>query len=155
MAGVVSLFSVRWISVHWVGSVSLDLEFQVTDAKTGEPISNAEIQIRIVSPAFCEDLGVSAFTLNTDEQGNATKSLKSCMCYGTDDSFEMHLPQLWFHATAEGYSPSIRGFLDLPKYHKQIERVDGHVKLRIPIPLYKQELSSSPLTTATVPDPRR
>lgn len=126
-------------SVKWVGHTDLVVSFIVTDAETGLPIPNATVGVRAEGGGFCDDREPGSFTMTTDANGIAKQTCKNCMCFGSRSAFEntfvVHLPYWWFHATATGYSDSKSEYLDLPIHIQRVQRGKPNATLSIPISL--------------------
>ena len=122
-------------SIKWVGHTDLEIRFSVTDGKTGAPIKDATIHILAEPGGFCEEREKRRFTLVTDENGQAKYLCKSCMCFGSksafEDTFAVHLPWWWFHATAPGYLDLEPEYLDVLEHAHRVKRGDGCATLDV------------------------
>jgi len=137
----ISAFFALGQSIKWVGHTDLEVRFLVTDAETGQPVSNATIQIRAEPGGFCNDPPQLEFAITTDENGHAKQRATSCMCFGSKGTFEntfaLHLPKWSFHVTANGYSATDSTCLDIPANAQQVQRGDPFATLSVPIRLRK------------------
>ncbi len=128
-------------SAKWVGHTDLQVRFVVSDATTEQPVPQAIVHIRAEAGGLCDDGGERKFTITTDENGHATHLCKGCMCFGSksifEDTFAVHLPHWWFHATAAGYSGTDPRFLDASKNAPQVQRSKGLATITVPIRLRK------------------
>jgi hypothetical protein len=128
-------------TIKWVGHTDLDVRFLVTDADTDQSIPNATIHIRAEPGGFCDDPSQPAFTITTDENGHANHLCSNCMCFGSkgifEDTFGMHLPSWWLHATATGYSATKPAFLNVPENTRQVQPGNRIATLSVPIRLRK------------------
>jgi hypothetical protein len=125
----------------WVGHKDLQVQFLVTDANSGAPVPNATIHIRAEAGGFCSDRDPMQFTVATDSKGIATRTIKQCMCFGKQgmfqDSFGMHLPLWWCHASAEGFTPSEPISLEAPEYARRVKRLRLNAELTVELQLRK------------------
>ncbi|WP_152050899.1 hypothetical protein [Tautonia marina] len=125
---------------HWVGHTDLRAVFVVTDADSGRPVPSAAIEFRSEGGGFCaEDREASLYSRQADASGKLVREWSDCMCFGTKslrkDTFAVHLPWLWFRASAPGYVASEWAYLDGQPYHRALKRGKGlatlHVKLSL------------------------
>jgi hypothetical protein len=130
-------------TIYWVGSIDLDVEFQVTDRATGNPIPGATVEVQSEG-GFYEERDKHAFVLVADASGVARKECRNSMCFGTQsglrftDTFAVHLPWWRFRVVAPGFTPSTWANLDEPRYIQQARRV-GPKKARLIVPLSLQK----------------
>jgi hypothetical protein len=68
---------------YWVGSTDLEVEFAVSDAATGGPISGARVEIQQAKGGFYEDRDEKEFALVTNGDGLASRECRDSMCFGT------------------------------------------------------------------------
>lgn len=126
-------------SAKWVGHTHLEVCFLVVDAETDRPIPNATVHIRAERGGFCEDRQPRQFTLTTDASGFAKHMCQSCMCFGSqgivEDTYAVHLPWWWFHATADGYSGTAPTHLASPDYQGLVQRGRPFATIVVPIGL--------------------
>jgi hypothetical protein len=63
------------------------------------------------------------------------------VCFGCrsvfEDTYVVHLPWWWFHATAAGYSNSDPEFLDVPANVLRVKRGQTFATISIPVQLKK------------------
>lgn len=144
----------RIAMVWWVGSTDLQVDFEVVEEGTGEPIEGATIRIEQSEGGFCEDRSAAEFELVTDAAGRASRSCRRCMCFGTEsglrftDTFSSHLPKWRVAISAPGHSDSISKLGDSPEHSKSIRRIEkGLAAVTIRGALTRTE------STATVPAP--
>ncbi len=127
--------------VVWVGHTDLNVEFVVTDAASGQPVPDAQIEIQSEG-GFYEDKATQEFSLVTDGEGSAKKVCRNSMCFGRrsrlflTNTFVVHLPWWHFRAVKEDFEPTQRIYLDVPDYIKQAHRTgSGTSKLVVLISL--------------------
>jgi len=110
----------------WVGRTDIEVSFVVTDAETGQSISDATIHVRANRGGFCEDQEARNFTLLTDAQGVGRVVCKQCMCFGSrgtfEDTFASHLPPWLYHATAAGYADGEPAWLEVEENVARLRR---------------------------------
>lgn len=147
IVGVVWMVSVCGQCKKWVGSTDVEVLFVVTNAVSGEPVSNATVRIRAESGGFCRDRERREFSLLTDSNGRARHTCAECMCSGSrscfENTFAVHLPSWWFKAQANGYSDSEEEDLNGPKYLTQVRRGKPFATVMIPIELQKRSAEQS------------
>lgn len=126
-------------SVKWVGRTDLLVQFCVTDAETGQPVSNATVGIRAEAGGFYDACAARRFTIATDTKGIAQHLCTNCMCFGSRSAFEdtyvVHLPDWWFHAKASGYSEAEPEYLNQPVHIVRVQRGKPSATLSVPIQL--------------------
>jgi hypothetical protein len=129
--------------IYWVGSTDLEVEFALTDAANGAPISGAKVEVHSEGGFYAEDYK-QEFALVADANGLARKECLESMCFGTEsglrftDTFAVHLPFWRFRAIAEGYEPSKWFNLDVLEMQRQVRRAGPHkAKLVVPVSLLK------------------
>lgn len=142
-------------AVAWVGYTNLQAEFVVLDAETGRPVPAATIDFRTEGGGFCcEDGEKNRYSMESDSSGRLLRTWTQCMCFGTKslwkDSFFVHLPWLWFQASAPGYVASEWTYLDNRPYIREVKRGNGCATLTVVIRIRKEmhRLTSSPHSTA-------
>lgn len=119
----------RILKIHWVGSTDLEVAFAVTDASTGKPIPNAQVEIQSEG-GFYEERDRQEFVLVGDANGVARKECRSSMCFGTlsglrfTNTFVVHLPWWRYRVVAEGFQPVEWANLDVIEFRRQVKR-DG------------------------------
>jgi hypothetical protein len=103
-----------WVADHlqnrWQGSTDVQFRFVVVDAESKRPIQNALVRLTDEIPLLSPQ-GRSA---RTGADGQA-RLVETCRTSGYSSPFRTKgsvlFPELWFHATAEGYRPSLRADL--------------------------------------------
>jgi hypothetical protein len=132
--------------IAWVGNIDLEVEFIITDASTGSPISGAHIDV--LSEGGFYDGGHKheweQFIMVADSEGRTSKECRNSMCCGIQsglrftDTFAVHMPWWLFRATAPGYESSEREGLNVLKYSRQVIKVGPRqAKVVVPVPLHK------------------
>jgi hypothetical protein len=137
----------RIVCIKWVGRATLEVEFVVTDAGTGEPIPGAVVEIAAHGGIGSrEEKG--EFALSTDASGAARRSCH-VMSFGTrsklgfTDTFAVHLPDWDVRIMAAGFEPTPRDFWDAEALRLQVRRVGpGRAKLVVPMSLSRRELTT-------------
>jgi hypothetical protein len=129
-------------TIYWVGSTDLEVEFVVTDAISGLPLSGAQIEVKSEG-GFYEQRDEREFTLVADPDGIARKECRNSMCFGTQsglrftDTYVVHLPCWLFRVTAPNYEPSDWVDLDVWENVSRVQRVGpGRAKLVVPASLH-------------------
>jgi hypothetical protein len=134
-------------TVTWVGHTDLEVCFVVTDADTGQPIPEAIVHIRAEPSGFCDDTAESQFTITPDSNGRAKYVCTNCMCFGSkgllEDTYAVHLPWWWFHATASQYSATAPAYLDVPENVKRVQRGAPFATITVPIRLPRKTAERS------------
>ncbi|MBS0266544.1 MAG: hypothetical protein JSS02_31730 [Planctomycetes bacterium] len=114
----------------WVGHTDLRIQFVVVDARTGQGIKGARIQVKQREGGFCADRTAQEFELLTDESGMTSRICEGCMSFGTQsglkftDTYSAHTPRWQARITAKGYRESEE--IDIegnPVYRRHIRRV--------------------------------
>lgn len=125
-----------------VGHKDIWISFVVKDGITGQPIPDASIQIRNEGGGLCGDREARSFTLTSDSSGHASYLVTGCMWSSTHgflvNNFYMHLPHWWFSASAPGYQPTDRGFLDDMTINRQVKRERPAAQLEVPLLLFRE-----------------
>ncbi len=69
------------------------------------------------------------------------------MCFGSrgflKDTYAVHLPWWWFHATASGYTDTEPSYLDVLENRRQVQRGDTFATIEISVPLQKGTAQSA------------
>lgn len=134
-------------SVKWVGTTDLMVRFCVTDAETGQPVSNATVGIRAEPGGVYGDRQARRFMTTTDVDGIVQQTCARCMCFGSRSAFEdtyfVHLPDWWFHATASGYVDSEPEYLNQPVHIVRVQRGTPSATISVPIQLRQRGRVSS------------
>lgn len=118
----------RLSTIHWVGGTDLEVEFIITDRRTGLPIDNASIFVRSEG-GLSGERDETDFTLTTGVDGTVRRVCHECMCFGSrsglrfTDTYVVHVPRWDFRVSAQGYDTSNFVFLDVPEYVRQVQRV--------------------------------
>jgi len=132
-------------TLNWVGYRDLEVQFEVVDAENENPIPNATIFVRTDAGGHCEDRVAREFSMTANENGKSSQICKQCMCFGGKsrfkDTFGIHLPLWWFHASAKGYSESAVTYLNAPEYKSMVDRDRPILLISIPIRLQRNRLS--------------
>ena len=132
----------------WVGRIELEVEFDITDAETGDPIPGARIDIYWGSGGFNSELKNETFSLVADEQGVARRCLDRQIAghdsgLGFRKSHSVKLPTWIYGVVATGYMPLDQIELDTLEHIAQVRRTSSEKsKLVVPISLYKKHGSS-------------
>lgn len=95
-------------SSYWVGTATLTVEFRVTNARTGAPISGATIEVREMDRGPDPAHGIYAFTLTTDQGGRAFRTEQVSHSgkdapLGLGNSQAAFVPTWGASATADGF----------------------------------------------------
>lgn len=95
-------------STYWTGTATLNVEFRVTDAKTGSPISNAQIEVRLLDHGPDPAHGIYAFTLTTNQDGRAIRTEQVSHSgkdapFGLGNTQAAYVPTWGARATAKGF----------------------------------------------------
>jgi hypothetical protein len=113
---------------HWVGHTDLQVDFLVTDARTGQPVAGAKVAVH-PDGGFYRDRDEPAFVLMTGGDGAARRVCHDSMCAATQsglrftDTYAVHLPWWYFRVSAQGFEASDIVFLDAPEFARQVRRV--------------------------------
>jgi len=134
----------RLLFNYWVGSTDIEFEFVVADADTNSHVPGVTIEVQPVDRTPEGGGEASELVLVADETGAVRKLFRDVTCTGEQsglrltNSYAICLPRWWFRATAPGYQPSPRLFLDSKEYEQRLQRVDSHrTKLVVPVTLRK------------------
>jgi hypothetical protein len=127
------------LTVHWVGSADLKVQFLVTDEATGLPVPNATIEIQSEG-GFYDERHPKDFNLVTGPDGCVSYTCCNSMCFGTSglftDSYAVHLPWWQFRVSATGYGTTELVSLDILEYRRLAKRDGpGQAKLVVPVML--------------------
>ncbi len=132
--------------MHWVGGTDLSVEFLVTDAESGQPISEARIEIESYGGLY-QDRDEKEFTLTADAAGVARKECKENLCSGKqsglnlNNTFHVALPDWRYRVVAKGYNSGDWIFLSSPEPRRNVQRVGvGKTRLVIPVQLPRSEI---------------
>lgn len=103
--------AVQSSKTYWVGHTDLEVTFLVVDRESGHPVPCAVIAFRGDGGGFCKEVGKQAnHAMETDKSGRLVRTWADCMCFGQKgllaSTFAIHLPALWFRASAPGYANS-------------------------------------------------
>ena len=142
--GVIWLID-RSSTLVWVGATDLSVEFFIADARTGEPISNARINI-INEGGFydgADEDHKAPFDIQTNMDGIATRLLRNQRCIGSEsrlrfsDTYRVYRPVWNLRVFANGYETSERINI-WSEYPCKMERVGvGKDKMIVRIELNK------------------
>jgi hypothetical protein len=141
---IVALFAIAllpfYYGVYWVGHSDLRAVFVTSDAETGRLVPSAIIEFRSEGGGLCqEDRDEARYSLQADATGKLTRKWTGCMCFGTkslmQDTFAVHLPLLWFRASAPGYDATEWVYLDDQPYRRAVRRAKGLATLDVKIAL--------------------
>jgi len=133
----------RVLTIYWVGSTNLEVEFAVTDLVTGSPIPGAQIEVQSEG-GFYEEPEQQEFVLVAGADGVVSKQCRDNMCFGTQsgfrftDTFAVHLPFWRYRVLADGYPPTDWADIDVLEFRRKVRRVGpGRTKLAVPLSLTK------------------
>jgi hypothetical protein len=136
----------RVMTIYWVGSTDLEVEFAITDNAAGSPIADARVEIQQSKGGFYEDRDEKEFVLISDSAGLARRGCPESMCFGTrsglgfTNTFAVHLPYWQFRIVADGYQPGQWTPLNVQQYIREAQRAGpGKAKLRVPMSLHKSQ----------------
>jgi hypothetical protein len=123
-----------------VGSTDLEVEFVVLDEVTGTPIPGARLDIQSEG-GFCDEGKRQEFRLVSGLDGRAKRLCKECMCFGTSgwkiNTYVVHLPCWFYHASADGYNSSDKAELDVQDNVRRVQRAKPAARLVIKVLLQK------------------
>lgn len=121
--------------IWWAGETDLEIEFVVTDAATGRPVSGAEVEIQ-------GEPGPDA--LVTNEVG-MVRLVWPCPCGGTRsglqliDTFSVRLPAWQYRVVHAGYEPSEWANLATRGSDQRMQRTGlGKSKLVVAVSLLRE-----------------
>ena len=146
VAIVVCFLLAAAVTVHWVGSRDLTIEFVVLDANPHLPIPGARLSFQDEG-GFYEgghDGGVKHYDLIADEHGRVFRVCPNSMCFGTSgsfkDTFAIHLPDWTIIASKDGYTNSEPLYVDVLENQKNVARLKhtATAYVQITIKLTKQ-----------------
>jgi hypothetical protein len=107
----------RVLMIHWLGSTDLEIKFVVTDRATGEPITDATIDIESWG-GWDRDQVEGKFTLTTNTNGEASKILYENRSYGTTsglrftNTYGIYPPDWQYRVIASKYKPSVSAWVE-------------------------------------------
>jgi hypothetical protein len=131
------------LTIHWVGSTDLEIEFDIRDVVTGMPVPGARIEVR--SDEDFDDRDKLECMLNTESDGIARDLRHGTRCagmrsgLGLTNTYSVRLPYWRFQLSAEGYEPGDWTELCAPQYRgKALRNGPGKAKLVVPASLRKR-----------------
>lgn len=134
----------RALTIHWVGSTDLEVEFVVTDAAIGGPLSNARVEIQSQD---CFDAGSDeqTFELAAGADGVARKEYRQRRCFGTQsglrftDTFVVRLPLWQYRVVAGGYTSTEWTDFDVSELRQLVQRAGpGKSRLVVRVALHNR-----------------
>jgi|GEM_PF-4239559 len=128
--------------VCWVGRADLEVEFTVTDAVTGQPVSDAQIEIHSEGGLY-KERDRREFQLTTDPNGRVSYICLDSMSSGSRGPFEytysVQLPWWRFRTSAAGFQSNDWVELNVPEFGRRVRRAGpGKAKVEIPIRLSRE-----------------
>lgn len=135
----------RCYQFMWIGNYDLEVVFVVTDAGTGLPVPEANVEIQDFGGDYQggnHDSRIE-YVLSTDPQGTVTRMCPRNTCIGTDSllglssTFDACLPSWRVRATAAGYEPGEWVKIGGIGQNHQARRQSRTAKLTINLPLRK------------------
>jgi hypothetical protein len=128
------------VTIRWVGSADLNVQFAISNAVTGKPIPNSRVEVH--SEGFGEERGKQEFALIAAPDGIAQRECRDSMSFGTEsglrftNTFVVHLPWWIYRVVAEGYQPTEWTDLDVLELRRRVRRVGpGKAELVVPVKL--------------------
>ena len=133
----------RAFTKFWVGGTTLEVEFVVTGAETGQPVEDAAIDLRTES-SLSDGRADEKWTIVTDAAGCARRTADA-MCTGRSsglrftDTYSVRLPWWYYRVQASGYEPPDWTPLQPEGARRRAERVGPRAsRLVVPIVLVQR-----------------
>jgi hypothetical protein len=133
----------RLLTIYWVGSTELEIEFSITEASTETPVSAARVEVQS-GGGFYEERETQEFVLVANSVGEARKVCRNCMCFGAQsglrftETFAVRLPWWRFRVIAKDYEPSAWTDLDAMEFRRLVQRLGpDKAKLIVRMSLFK------------------
>lgn len=121
----------RILMVFWDGRTELEVEFIISDAKTGDRIIGATVEARNLEKVRQENGNyeyVMAFSLNSDAEGVARTVCRRFTCgresgLSFTNTFTVESLDWEYRVTANGYLPTEWAYIDAREINQLVKRV--------------------------------